>query len=85
MVVSNKLWIELIGFTIEESVEPIEPASKWPLVERTCRRALFHWRKVPLTNTECSIPSIAENLSNSCRMIADVSQLIRKARNEVRH
>ena len=34
MVVDGELGVELVGLALEESVEPVEPALQWPVVER---------------------------------------------------
>ena len=69
VIVRDKFWMELICFTIEESVEAIESARNRPLIEWAGSRTLFHRRQVPLTESERSVSLVAQHFGNCCCVI----------------
>jgi hypothetical protein len=83
MIVDHQLRVELVGFAVEEPVEPVEPASQRPLIERPCRRTLIHRREMPFPDRERGVACVAKNLGHGRGMVGDVPELRRVPRDEV--
>ena len=85
VVVADQLGMELIGFTLEKSVEPVKSAPQRPLLERPGCRTLFHGGQVPLAGAEGRVTLSLEYLGDRGGMVRDVAQLVGKSGLEVGH
>lgn len=85
MVVADQLGMELVGLPVEEPVETVEAARQRPLIEWAGRRALLHWREVPLPDAERGVSLLAEHLGDGGRLVGDMAELVGKAGAEIRH
>ena len=85
VVVDDQLGVELVGLAFEESVEPVEAAAERPLFEWPGCGDVLGRGQVPLPAAKRGVALLAEHFGESCRMVGDVAELVRKARAVVRH
>ncbi len=84
-VVSNQFGVELVGFSLQETVVAVEAPGERPLIERAGSRDVLGGGQMPLADTEGGIALGVKDLSDRGRRVRDVPQLMRKSRPPIRH
>ena len=83
MVVVHEVGVELVGLTVEETIETIESALKRPLVKGSSSARVGHRAQVPLPQCERGVSAVTKNLGDCGRVVRDVASHVREARVEV--
>ena len=83
VIVVNEIRRELIGFAIEESVEPIETALQWPCVVGTGSGGFVHGTQVPLPERKGCVANLTQNLAHRGCILRNAAGHVRIARVEV--
>ena len=83
VVVAHQVGVELVGFTLEEPVEPVEAPSQRPLIEGSGGRSLFHGGQMPLAGAEGGVAGLTQDFGHGGGMVGDVTQLVGEPGSEV--
>ena len=84
MVVVDQIGSELIGLSVEESIEAIETTLQWPRVIRACSRRLVHRTQMPFPKCERRVADVAKHLGHRRHVLGNPPGHMRIARVEVR-